>query len=372
MGNTTLVTREQEHQTATSLYGDKQALIELFDAVRKVAPWANSKQYPMSDNEIALAVRRAVAMGLDPLNQHEVQIWKDKRGSVNFQPAYTLVTEWVKHFKGEHTEPRYHRLDEDELKHEGLAKDDVAYRCTFMMKSDIPNLRTLIDAGFAPAEAREMLEVSGLGVATSFEYNGEYFAPAARSRSWKVEKRALTDAYRRKFGMPNRSEIEELRRILGTNWVPEDWEGVEEVNPAQAATLAAHRARHREHREAMETDAEYREAFEQKAQIGADAMYGDGAYAATQPQPAPAERVTAEIVTDDEPAATESVEAPHWIEDEQTRKRFWAWTSEQGLSRDDVHKALGVEHVSEYGGDKTAAVGAINTWISEQVEAAGF
>jgi len=59
---------------------------------------------------------------------------------------------------------------------------------------------------------------------------------------------------------------------------------------------------------------------------------------------------------------------PHWIDDPQTRKRFWAWADEQGLNGDDVHKALGVESVRDYGGDKKSAVVAIETWITEQLE----
>lgn len=56
----------------------------------------------------------------------------------------------------------------------------------------------------------------------------------------------------------------------------------------------------------------------------------------------------------------------HWIEDAETRRKFWAWTSAQGLSNSEVHEALGVESVEGYAGDKAAAVRAINTWIAEQ------
>jgi len=146
--------------------------MELFEAVRKVAPWANARDGKMSDMEIALVVRKAVAMGLDPLNPHEVQIWKDNRGSVNFQVAYPLMIEWVRHFFGAHTEPQKHRLTADELKEEGAQPQDVGYRVTFLMENDLPKLAMLIAAGYTPEEARKMLEVTGVGIATAQEYNG--------------------------------------------------------------------------------------------------------------------------------------------------------------------------------------------------------
>jgi len=58
---------------------------------------------------------------------------------------------------------------------------------------------------------------------------------------------------------------------------------------------------------------------------------------------------------------------PHWIEDTPTRKRFWMWTSDQGLTDDQVHEALGVEHVKDFDGDKAAALAKVNDWIDAQI-----
>ena len=348
-----LVTREQEHQTATSLYGGNDQLRELFDAVKAVAPWANGKE-SMTNNEIALVVRKAVAMGLDPLNAHEVQIWKDKRGAVNFQIGYPLMVEWVRHFHGEHTEPRYHRLSADELKAEGLQAADVAYRVTFLMKADIGSLQTLSESGYDPQEARAMLEVSGLGVATAAEYQGEYFAPAARSRSWKVQKRAMVDAYRRKFGTPNRSEIEELRRIGGFERVhPEDWEGTEELKPGDAGALAKSHALDREHREALE-DPEYAAEFaatvvEAQAALYPEAKIVEAQVRDVEPDPAPA----------------------HWIDDPKVRTRFWAWTKGLGLSQGDVYVALKVESVHSFTGTMADAKATIEQYVARNTQPDG-
>jgi len=274
METTELVTRAQEHQTAASLYGDDADLAELFEAVKKVAPWANDKQYPMNNAEIGLAIRRSAAMGLDPLNQHEVQIWKDKRGTVNFQLSYTLIAEWVRHFHGEHTEPQYHRLGSEELAAEGLQDNDMAFSVTFLMKKDIASLSTLVEAGYDARQARSMLEIGGLGVARASEAAGQYFAPAGRSPAWKVKKRALTDACRRKFGTPTRSDIEELRRAGGmANVKPQDWSDAQELSPRDAAALAKDTAMHREHQERLTADPEYKAEFDETVKVAESLMY---------------------------------------------------------------------------------------------------
>jgi len=301
METTELVTRAQEHQTAASLYGDDADLAELFEAVKKVAPWANDKQYPMNNAEIGLAIRRSAAMGLDPLNQHEVQIWKDKRGTVNFQLSYTLIAEWVRHFHGEHTEPQYHRLGSEELAAEGLQDNDMAFSVTFLMKKDIASLSTLVEAGYDARQARSMLEIGGLGVARASEAAGQYFAPAGRSPAWKVKKRALTDACRRKFGTPTRSDIEELRRAGGmANVKPQDWSDVQELSPHDAAALAKDTAMHREHQEQLTADPEYKAEFDETVKAAESLMYP-----APEPQTVDAEftEVPEEPIIEEKPTA---------------------------------------------------------------------
>jgi hypothetical protein len=56
--------------------------------------------------------------------------------------------------------------------------------------------------------------------------------------------------------------------------------------------------------------------------------------------------------------------AAHWIDNEDTRKRFWTWTSGLGLSNAEVHEALGVEHVAQYPGSPALAKAAINAYIA--------
>jgi hypothetical protein len=203
----------QNPQTALTGYDEPQ-IQQFADIVKRIAPWANNTDSPMTNQEIGLVVRRALTMGIDPLNPHEVQIWKDK-GRISFQIGYPLTAQWVRHFHGEHTEPRFTRLTEEELENEGLQPLDVAYYARFIMKSDLVAMREFMSMGvFDNQEVRAMFEIVGMGVANIQEYRGQYFAPKGRSRSWKVKKRALTDAYRCKFGTPTKSEISQLRRDL--------------------------------------------------------------------------------------------------------------------------------------------------------------
>ena len=71
-----------------------------------------------------------------------------------------------------------------------------------------------------------------------------------------------------------------------------------------------------------------------------------------------------------EPPASSASPAPaqgsHWIEDEETRRKFWAWTASQGLSKSDVHAALGVDSISLFKGDRKAAIDRITAWIAAQ------
>ena len=347
-----------EYQESNSIAIPDTMLAVYVDAVKACAPWvkASSQSAAMTDQEVVYATRRALALGLDPLNPHEIQIWKDKRGTINFQIGYTLMAEWVRRFKGEHTEPQFDRLTAAELKAEGLADAAMAYRVRFLMKADIPNMRTLIDAGFSAAEARQMLEVTGLGVATPQEVSGEYFAPTGRSKAWKVQKRAVVDAYRRKFGTPTRAEIEMLRRAL----TPEDWERVDADLPADARVALAESAAHRrEEAERVAADPEYAAQVQAHNTEIAGLLYGPVVEAEIVEAPPVAEHPAA---PEPEPATA----ADRWVEDAAALRKFWAWSAQQGLGKDDVHEALGVASLKDYFGSKAQALAAIGAWVKAQ------
>ena len=208
-------------QTALTGYAP-QAVQAYVSAVRSIAPWANDPKYKVADNDVILVVQRALALGVDPLNPHEVQIWVDSRGKITFQLAYTIMAEWAR-LKGEHTEPRYTRLTAEEMRLEGLQSNDIAYRAAFIMRADLGDFYAAAQA-IGLDEARAMFEVRGIGSATAAEYADQYFAPKGRPKSWKVQKRALIDAYRKRFGTPTKAEIEAIRRGKGWDKIePEHW-----------------------------------------------------------------------------------------------------------------------------------------------------
>ena len=65
--------------------------------------------------------------------------------------------------------------------------------------------------------------------------------------------------------------------------------------------------------------------------------------------------------------------APHWIADDKVRVRFWAWaTGDQenslGLTNDQVHEALNVEHVADFPGTMGQAKELIEAWVKAATE----
>ena len=224
------------------LYGDQEEINAMAKAVRAVAPWAKDPKFPLTNHEVGLAIRRCRALGLDPLNPHEVQIWKDKHG-LHLQLAYPLLTQWVRETHGGHTAPTYHELTPEELLKEGLPDNDVpALRCSFILDSDLDRMIALIEAGFNPDDARALFTRHGIGTATLSDWTNPYFAPNGRSKRWKLRKRALTDAYRTLFGTPSRDEIIQLRRSRHQHLLsPDDFARIAEDLPPHQQRLLAHR-----------------------------------------------------------------------------------------------------------------------------------
>ena len=228
------------------LYGDQEEITAMAKAVRTVAPWANDPKFTLTNHEIGLAIRRCRALGLDPLNPHEVQIWKDKHG-LHLQLAYPLLTQWVRETHGGHTAPTYRELTAEELDDEGLPDCVPAIRCSFILDSDLDRMLALIEAGFDPAEARALFTRHGLGTATISDWTNPYFAPNGRSKRWKLRKRALTDAYRMLFGSPSRDDIIQLRRSRHQHLLtPEDFAHIaDDLLPYQQRIIAQRKAARR-------------------------------------------------------------------------------------------------------------------------------
>ena len=73
----------------------------------------------------------------------------------------------------------------------------------------------------------------------------------------------------------------------------------------------------------------------------------------------------ADIPTLDDVEA-QSLPDSHWIENNVTRKRFWAHWDSQGLSSDDVHAALDVNSVKGFTGSKEQAKAKIDHWVENK------
>jgi len=57
----------------------------------------------------------------------------------------------------------------------------------------------------------------------------------------------------------------------------------------------------------------------------------------------------------------------HWIENEDTRNKFWAYVKNNlGLIKDEVHEALKVESVKDYKGTKEAAFSILNKFAADK------
>ena len=53
---------------------------------------------------------------------------------------------------------------------------------------------------------------------------------------------------------------------------------------------------------------------------------------------------------------------PHWIDDEDTRKRFWVYAGNLGLDKAQVYEALGVEAIHDYEGTMKECKDTLDAW----------
>ena len=88
------------------------------------------------------------------------------------------------------------------------------------------------------------------------------------------------------------------------------------------------------------------DAFEAKNDAGRRAKVAAAAYLASQLEPAP--------------------ELAHWIDDTKVRNRFWAWTGGLGLDSQEVHDALDVISVKDFGGTMAEAKSLIETFVEQR------
>lgn len=71
------------------------------------------------------------------------------------------------------------------------------------------------------------------------------------------------------------------------------------------------------------------------------------------------------------PAPEAPANEPHWIDDKNTRVRFWTWAKDDlNLSKNEVYEALGVDAVHDFQGDKRAAMKLLQQYADDKARPA--
>jgi len=92
---------------------------------------------------------------------------------------------------------------------------------------------------------------------------------------------------------------------------------------------------------------------------GGNGTEGEAQETVTKPKKAPTKK-----------KPTTNGNGKHWVEQKSTRESFWGVMHDGlGLSDEEVHEALGVEHISDYAGSGTDAIKQVRKWVDSQIEA---
>ncbi len=271
----------------------------LANQIRKFAGWANSKNYPMTNDEVILTAIRARQMGVHPLNDKAFNAYKDSHG-IHLDYHYSLIAKYVTKARAiRHTNPRYYRLTAEELEAEGLNQNFVAYYATFILMDDLQHYYDLMDR--IPEElAYRTIAKSGIGSAPKAKWDNQYFAPNGRSKAWKVQKRALKDAYVKAFGYPSPAEAAALQAASG--WVAPSESDLElgALNTDYTPNIVALAQNEAVVRAALENPQTDEERAETHAALwGDEAPIVDVPVTAPPAEPAPAEQPAESLWPDD-------------------------------------------------------------------------
>ena len=186
------------------------------EMIFRFAPYAHSDDYPMRKDECLFVAIRCHEMGVHPLNLQGIQVYKDNHG-IHIDYHYSMIIKYASQIrKVRHTQPRYTRLTPEQLEDEGLGATDIAYYASFIPYEALDDYYRMMDK-MNTQEAYDLFAIRGIGSVSKTKWSGAYFAPNGRSRAWKVQKRALKDAYVRWLGYPSPSEARYMQEQTG--WV---------------------------------------------------------------------------------------------------------------------------------------------------------
>lgn len=232
---------------------------ERIQYARKFFAWANrpakvwengqERQLPqLTDEDIWGVLERCARWRLNPADNNQVQVWRDKSGSVLVEPAYQVMVNWLDSF-GPHSAVQYTRLIGEAAKNEGsLDPTDLIYRASVVFYNEV---RAATSNGVDTATALLLSTRTGVGRVAGSEYisNGKekaYAAPNGRTPADKAKKRALIDLIN-DMGTPTDDEYQALASLnRAVTVLPADFSGTEALGWNDARALATARAEERQ------------------------------------------------------------------------------------------------------------------------------
>lgn len=203
---------------------------------------------PLTDEDIWGVLERCSRWRLNPADNNQVQVWRDKSGSVLVEPAYQVMINWLDSF-GPHSAVQYVRLIGDAAKNEGsLDPADLIYRASVVFYNEVHQATR---NGLDTTTALLLSTRTGVGRVAGSEYisNGKekaYAAPNGRTPADKAKKRALIDLIN-DMGTPTDDEYQSLASLnRAVAVLPADFSGTEALGWNDARALATARAEERQ------------------------------------------------------------------------------------------------------------------------------
>jgi len=192
--------------------------------------------------------------------------------------GYKLLIRWAK--RQEDYTAKYTKLSDDDDNMTQVKGAEIGYICELWRDSTRSGLVEACKAGIPYEAAQEMfIPERAVGIVSHKDtYNStkKYDIDPPKGWSWEqvAKKRALKNALNLAYGMPSPDELaRESWEVDGQTTQAEDWQGVEELNPGDAAALAKDRAHWREHNEQIAASSEYAAKNAEQTREGIASMF---------------------------------------------------------------------------------------------------
>lgn len=218
-------------------WGKRTEIAALADRFSTMLP--NAKD--LNRNQILAAAQYCRLMDLNPF-RGEVYFFPGKGGNLAVVDGYKALTRWAAD-KAEYSD-WYESLPLDE-------GEVYKYRCWVLRDDRKVHIKEWVEMGATFQEAREMAAHYADGVVTKSDTMTRDGRPKDPPTGWTwdqvARKRALKNALNLSHGAPSPREMAELSwKVNGTQTIPDDWDGTEELSAYEAERLAELRATDRE------------------------------------------------------------------------------------------------------------------------------